>query len=52
MKYICYEEGLEGSYSENEVKTIYKNFINKTEYQNFDGWLFDMLKCGIFTKED
>lgn len=47
-KYISYEEGIKGTYTHEEMQTLYKEEVNKEEYATFEDWLFDMLKSGVF----
>ena len=50
MKYYkTYEEPLRGRvFNEKQMKEVYRDLANKSEYSNFDGWLYDMLKSGVF----
>lgn len=34
-------------FSENQLKEVYRDIIDKTEYKNFSEWFFDMLKTGL-----
>lgn len=55
IKWRCYEPDLEGIYSLDELKDIYNKEIDKYSqdgYSDFDSWLYDMEKLGIFVKED
>ena len=47
-KYVSYEEGSQGKYTEEEMKEFYKSEIGKEEYQDFEEWKTDMLKSGVF----
>lgn len=47
-KYISYEEGSKGEYSEEEMKEFYRLMVNEEEYQDFKEWKTDMLKSGVF----
>lgn len=47
-KYISYEEGCKGTYTLEEMQTLYKEEVNKKEYATFEDWLHDMLKSGVF----
>lgn len=47
-KYISYEEGSKGTFTLEEMQTLYKKEVNKEEYVDFETWLFDMLKSGVF----
>lgn len=47
-KYISYEEGSNGIFTEEEMQKIYTEQVNKEEYPDFKSWLHDMLKSGVF----
>ena len=48
-KYITYEEPLEGkSFTINQLHEVYRDLVDKEEYQDFDCWFTDMLKSGVF----
>ena len=49
--YTSYEIGCEGSYTIEQMKNLYNETVDKTEYETFDIWLFDMLKSGVFEEE-
>lgn len=55
--YITYEE-LPYKYELldiNDMKNIYTKEVNKKEYPDFETWLYDMVKSGVFeeyTKEE
>ncbi len=34
-------------FSENQLKEVYRDIIDKTEYKDFSEWFFDMLKSGL-----
>lgn len=34
-------------FTENQLKEVYRDIVNKTEYKDFSEWFFDMLKCGL-----
>lgn len=40
-------EVMDGSFAKNQLKEVYRDIIDKTEYKNFSEWFFDMLKCGL-----
>jgi len=46
--YISYEEGNEGVFTLEEMQVLYITKVDKKEYPDFDGWLLDMLKSGVF----
>lgn len=49
--YKTYETPFENRYfSESQMKEVYRDLADKTEYPSFDIWLLDMLKSGIFEK--
>lgn len=49
--YVSYEEGSEGTYTESELLEHYMATVDKEEYEDFDGWVFDMLRSGVFEKK-
>ena len=52
--YTTYEEPLKGQlFTEKQLRKVYKDMADKTEYPSFDIWFHDMLKSGVFeqTKE-
>lgn len=49
--YITYEEPFVGcKFTHEQMESIYQNMVDKKEYQDFDVWISDMLKTGIFKK--
>lgn len=51
-KYTTYEEPLKGqSFTYNQIQDVYRDFVDKEEYPDFDCWFSDMLKSGVFEKE-
>ncbi len=38
---------MDRSFTENQLKEIYRDIIDKTEYKDFSEWFFDMLKSGL-----
>lgn len=38
-------------FTERQIKEVYANIIDKAEYPDFQSWLYDMLKCGLVTRE-
>lgn len=34
-------------FNENQLKEVYRDIIDKTEYKDFSEWFFDMLKSGL-----
>ena len=48
-KYITYEEPFVGkTFTVKGMEEIYADMVNKTEYPDFESWLFDMIKSGVF----
>lgn len=57
-KYIFSEDNRESipelmdrAFTEKQLKEVYINIIDKTEYPDFQSWLHDMIKCGLVTRE-
>lgn len=57
-KYIFSEDSRESMpelmdrvFTEKQIKEVYVNIIDKVEYPDFQSWLYDMLKCGLVTRE-
>lgn len=38
---------MDKTFTENQLKEVYLNIIDKTEYKDFSEWFFDMLKNGL-----
>lgn len=49
-KYISYEEGSKGTFTEREMKNIYVKVVDKEEYADHDIWIDDMLRSGVFVQ--
>ena len=49
-QYGCYEENLEGMYTERGVYRLFRKYVDKQEYPSYQGWKQDMLKMGILLK--
>lgn len=50
--YTTYEEPLkERQLTLEQMKEVYRDLVNKEEYPVFDYWLNDMLKSGVFERE-
>lgn len=48
-RYVTYEEPYAGQvFDEFGMKRIYVTDVDKKEYPHFDGWLWDMLRSGVF----
>lgn len=51
--YKTYEEPFYNqTFTLEQMAEIYKNLVNKNEYSNFDCWLLDMLRSGVFVFEE
>lgn len=49
--YRTYETPFENRcFTESQMKEVYRDLADKTEYQTFDIWLLDMIKSGVFEK--
>lgn len=48
--YAYYEEGVVQYFSEADAKRQYLDYINKKEYPNYECWIDDMLKSGVFER--
>ena len=47
--YVSYEQPFEGkAFTSSQMREVYRDMADKTEYQDFDTWLYDMIKTGIF----
>lgn len=47
--YVSYEQPFEGkAFTSSQIREIYRDMTDKTEYQDFDIWLYDMIKTGVF----
>lgn len=47
--YISYEDPFNGkAFTSSQMKEVYRDIVDKTEYQDFESWLYDMIKSGIF----
>ena len=47
--YISYEEPFNGrSFTSSQMKEVYRDTVNKDDFQTFDIWLYDMIKSGVF----
>ena len=48
-KYTTFEEPLKGrTFTEKQMYEIYRDLADKEEYADFETWLHDMLKSGVF----
>lgn len=47
--YISYEEPFNGcSFTSSQMKEVYRDTVNKDDFQTFDVWIYDMIKSGVF----
>lgn len=47
--YISYEEPFNGrSFTSSQMKEVYRDLVDKEEFQNFEMWIYDMIKSGVF----
>lgn len=47
--YTTYEEPFNGrTFTEEQMYEVYRDMADKTEYPDFETWLFDMVKSGVF----
>lgn len=47
--YITYEEPFhDGKFTLDQMKEIYSDMVDKAEYPEFQIWLDDMIKSGVF----
>ena len=47
--YISYEQPFNGrSFTSSQIKEVYRDLADKEEYQDFETWLYDMIKSGVF----
>lgn len=47
--YTTYEDPLAGrTFTEKQMHEVYEDMVDKNEYPDFDGWLADMVKSGVF----
>ncbi|MCZ0666544.1 hypothetical protein OZZ17_03210 [[Ruminococcus] gnavus] len=40
-------DAMDKTFSENQLKEVYRDIIDKTEYHDFQEWFSDMLKSGL-----
>lgn len=40
-------EVMDRVFTKSQLKEVYRDIIDKTEYRDFQEWFFDMLKCGL-----
>lgn len=47
--YVSYEQPFEGkAFTSSQMREVYRDMADKTEYQDFESWLYDMIKSGVF----
>lgn len=46
--YTSYESDIQGEYTTEEMQVLYNTLVNKDEYPDFECWLYDMTKSGVF----
>lgn len=47
--YVSYEQPFEGkAFTSSQMREVYRDMADKTDYQDFDTWLYDMIKSGVF----
>lgn len=49
-RYACYEQGITGIYTGEELEHIYEERVDKKEYPDYEGWMWDMIRTGVFEK--
>ena len=50
-EYFTYEEPFAGrSFTERQMNNIYQIMIDKSEYPTYEGWIWDMLRSGVYGK--
>lgn len=52
MLYLYYENGIEEPYTIETLKIYYEKEIDKLDYPDFECWMRDMIKLGIFIEKD
>lgn len=49
IMYVTYEEPLKDRvFTLEQMKEVYRDLADKKEYPDFEGWLADMVKSGVF----
>ena len=38
---------MDKTFTEDQLKEVYRDIVDKTEYKNFSEWFFDMLKTDL-----
>ena len=48
-----YESPLQGRlFTENQMYEIYRDLADKEEYPDFECWLYDMVRIGVFIEKN
>lgn len=50
LGYACYELGIFGIYTEEEMEFLYMKAVDKNEYPDYIGWKWDMIRSEVFEK--
>lgn len=51
--FITYEEPYKGKlFTKKELQQVYSADVDKNEYPEFDVWIYDMLKSGVFVRKE
>lgn len=51
--FITYEEPYKGKvFTKKELQKVYSTEVDKSEYPEFDAWIYDMLKSGVFVRKE
>ena len=40
-------DAMDKTFSENQLKEVYRDIVDKEEYHDFHEWFFDMLRSGL-----
>lgn len=52
-RFITYEEPYRGRlFTKKELQKLYNTEVDKREYPEFDVWIYDMLKSGVFVRKE
>ena len=38
---------MDKTFTEDQIKEVYRDIVDKTEYHDFQEWFFDMIKSGL-----
>ena len=52
MMWATYEHGIEERYTTYEMRLLYELTVDKSEYPDFDGWLWDMERSATFYRHE